>query len=297
MGNLVPVQKALPFVPFDEMEKLAENVAKSGMFGMKTKEQALALMAIAQAEGRHPALAARDYNIIQNQPAKKPEAMMRDFIENDGKVEWHELTDTKCEATFSHPAGGTAKISWDMKRAQTAGLAGKDTWKKYPRQMLRSRVVSEGVRTVCPAATSGMYVPEEVTDFVDVKATVIEPALPIQTPEQSPAPPEPATVSSSAPVPAYDPETGEIKEDAMEAPRPRSIGVVEKNGKTNWVLFGSEFICKLQNSQTREAGEGWIKENRRLLNACKKESEKVFGRIAASVEVMRKRLPEVVDTI
>jgi uncharacterized protein YbbK (DUF523 family) len=39
-------------------------------------------------------------------------------------------------------------------------------WKKYPRQMLRSRVVSEGVRTVCPGATSGMYVPEEVQDIV-----------------------------------------------------------------------------------------------------------------------------------
>jgi hypothetical protein len=38
-------------------------------------------------------------------------------------------------------------------------------WKKYPRQMLRSRVVSEGVRTVYPNATSGLYVPEEVRDF------------------------------------------------------------------------------------------------------------------------------------
>jgi len=31
--------------------------------------------------------------------------------------------------------------------------------------MMRSRCVSEGVRTVCPMATSGMYVPEEVRDM------------------------------------------------------------------------------------------------------------------------------------
>jgi hypothetical protein len=37
-----------------------------------------------------------------------------------------------------------------MARAQKAQLGGKDMWKKYPRQMLRSRVVSEGVRTVYP---------------------------------------------------------------------------------------------------------------------------------------------------
>ena len=41
--------------------------------------------------------------------------------------------------------------------------------KKFPRQMLRSRVVSEGIRTVCPMATSGMYVPEEVSDIVKEK--------------------------------------------------------------------------------------------------------------------------------
>lgn len=33
---------------------------------------------------------------------------------------------------------------------------------KFPRQMLRARVISEGVRTVFPGCTSGMYVPEEL---------------------------------------------------------------------------------------------------------------------------------------
>ena len=39
-------------------------------------------------------------------------------------------------------------------------------WKKYPRQMLRSRVISEGVRTVFPGATSGLYEVGEVQDIV-----------------------------------------------------------------------------------------------------------------------------------
>jgi hypothetical protein len=39
-------------------------------------------------------------------------------------------------------------------------------WKKYPRQMLRSRVISEGVRTVYPGATSGLYEENEVHDIV-----------------------------------------------------------------------------------------------------------------------------------
>ena len=46
-----------------------------------------------------------------------------------------------------------------------AGLTGKDNWKNYPRQMLRARVVSEGVRTVYPAVCVGVYTPEEFQNF------------------------------------------------------------------------------------------------------------------------------------
>jgi hypothetical protein len=148
-----------------DIEKLAEAVARSRMFGITTKEQALVLMAISQAEGRHPAEAARDYNIIQGKPAKTSEAMMRDFIHAGGRVEWHALSDDVADATFAHPQGGTIRIIWDTARAAKAGLASKDMWRKFPRQMLRSRCVSEGVRTVCPMATSGFYVPEEVRDM------------------------------------------------------------------------------------------------------------------------------------
>jgi hypothetical protein len=38
-------------------------------------------------------------------------------------------------------------------------------YKKFPRQMLRSRVISEGVRTLWPLATSGFYEPGEAADI------------------------------------------------------------------------------------------------------------------------------------
>jgi hypothetical protein len=151
-------------MPLQDMQTLAVAIAKSGLFGIRTPEQALVLMAIAQAEGRHPVEAARDYDIIGGKPAKKAEAMMRDFIQAGGKVQWHSLTDELADATFTHPQTGEVRIDWDMKRAQTA-FGKKDNYAKFPRQMLRSRVVSEGVRTLWPLATSGMYVPEEQADI------------------------------------------------------------------------------------------------------------------------------------
>jgi hypothetical protein len=151
-------------MPLQDMQTLAVAIAKSNLFGIKTPEQALVLMAIAQAEGRHPVEAARDYDIINGRPAKKAEAMLRDFILAGGKVAWHALTDELADATFTHPQTGEVRIDWDMKRAMTA-FGKKDMYAKFPRQMLRSRVVSEGVRTLWPLATSGMYVPEEQADI------------------------------------------------------------------------------------------------------------------------------------
>ena len=151
-------------MPLQDMQTLAVAIAKSGLFGIRTPEQALVLMAIAQAEGRHPVEAARDYDIINNRPAKKAEAMLRDFIQAGGKVQWHALTDELADATFTHPQTGEVRIDWDMKRAQVA-FGKKDMYAKFPRQMLRSRVVSEGVRTLWPLATSGMYEPGEAADI------------------------------------------------------------------------------------------------------------------------------------
>lgn len=54
---------------------------------------------------------------------------------------------------------------WTIAQAKSAGLTGKDVWKQYPRAMLRARVISEGIRTVYPGVSVGVYTVEEVQDF------------------------------------------------------------------------------------------------------------------------------------
>ena len=156
---------AMPQFSMSDIERVARAIAMGGLFGSSDPNAVLTLCLLAQAEGQHPAVVFRDYHIIQGKPAKKAEAMLRDFISSGGKVEWHALTDDLADATFSHPSGGTIRIDWTVKRAQQAGIS-TPMWKKYPRQMLRSRVVSEGVRSVCPSATSGLYEENEVRDIV-----------------------------------------------------------------------------------------------------------------------------------
>lgn len=157
-----------------DMERLATAIAKSKLFGMQTQEQALALMAIAQAEGLHPAIAARDYHIVQGRPTLKADAMLARFQAAGGKVEWHSYTDECCDATLSHPSGGTVRIIWDMERVKQAEIKNSDMYRKYPRNMLRARVISEGIRTVYPGVVVGTYTPEEASEFEPPKSALAQ---------------------------------------------------------------------------------------------------------------------------
>lgn len=159
----------IPAFSMSDIERVAMAIAKGKLFGSQDPNAVLTLCLLAQAEGQHPAVVFRDYHIIQGKPAKKAEAMLRDFINAGGKVEWHQLDDTKADATFTHPSG-SARIDWTLDRAKKAGIAN-PMWAKYPRQMLRSRVISEGIRTVYPGATSGLYEEGEVRDMVPAVET------------------------------------------------------------------------------------------------------------------------------
>ena len=152
-------------VPFNEMQQMAEVVASSKMFGFKNQQEALAIMLLCQGENLHPAVAMRDYHVIQGRPALKADAMLARFQAAGGRVDWQVYTDAEVTGLFSHPAGGSLKVSWTLAQAKSIGIAGKDNWKNYPRAMLRARCISEGIRSVYPGCVVGVYTPEEVQDY------------------------------------------------------------------------------------------------------------------------------------
>jgi hypothetical protein len=156
MNNLVPLQ---------DITQMAEVAASSKMFGFKNPQEAMAIMLLCQAENLHPAVAMRDYHVIQGRPALKADAMLARFQQAGGSVNWKDYTDEKVTGIFSHPSGGSLEVSWSLAQAKSIGIANKDNWRNYPRAMLRARCVSEGIRSVFPGCVVGIYTPEEVQDF------------------------------------------------------------------------------------------------------------------------------------
>lgn len=234
-------------IPYQDVEKMGMAIAKSGLFGIKTNEQAIALMLIAQAQGRHPATVAMEYDIIQGRPALKSQAALMRFQEAGGKIEYLTRTDAEVSAKFTHPAGGTVTVTWDMKRAAKMGLSDKDNWKKQPMIMLQWRVIAEGVRACFPACLGGSYLVEEVQDF--------EPKKPPRdvTPEQPPQEPVGEVI---------DHETGEVcpppadnEPTISEGQQKRFFAIAKSTGASNedikaWLKkeYGVEHTRELKRS-------------------------------------------------
>ena len=177
----------MSLIPYDEIERMASSMGKGNLFG-KTADQLLPLMLIAQAENKHPAIAAQEYDIIQGRPALRSQAALSRFQASGGRLQWHERSDQNCSATFSHPQSGNVTVDWPFERAVKMGLNNKDNWKKQPMIMLQWRCVAEGVRICFPACLSGLYLVEEVQDFEPVR-TVRETTADVSTaPRQSTKP-------------------------------------------------------------------------------------------------------------
>jgi hypothetical protein len=165
-----------------DMQSMALAIAKSGLFGMKSPEQALALGLLAVSENKPFASICAEYDVIQGRPALKSQACLARFQQAGGTIQWIKRTDKECVLEGKHPAGGTLQVTWTMERANAAGLTGKQNWKTYPCAMLSARCVAELVRALYPACLNGVYLAEEVQDF-DTKPLRIEKPVITAAPE------------------------------------------------------------------------------------------------------------------
>lgn len=178
--------KELTPVAYTEIKIMALDVVKSGLFpGIKTTEAAATLMMLCQADGIHPMEAMRRYHIIEGRPSKRADAMQAEFQDDGGRVKWLKSTTEECEAIFTHPLycpeGLTVRVTLAELRESGVAMAQgglKSNYKKFPRQTLKARVISEGVRAVDPGIIVGIYTPEEHEDPVKAEFEVVQSSSP-----------------------------------------------------------------------------------------------------------------------
>jgi hypothetical protein len=138
------------------------------------------------------------------------------------------LTNDACEVVFFEDGKEAGASEFTMNDARIAGLAGGDNWKKFPRNMLFARAVSNGAKFFCPDVFAGapIYTPDELGAEIDPETGELFDALatatPVPAPEPTPTPrPAPTRPSRRRPSPRPSRPRPHLRRHLSRHRRPR----------------------------------------------------------------------------
>jgi hypothetical protein len=167
----------------DDAERAARAMSASGFFpDSKQAAQAIVKILAGQELGFGAFASMTGVAVIQGKPAIGAN-LMAAAVKRTGKYNYRvlEMTAEVCELEFYEAGQPVGKSRFDMKDANAAGLAGKDNWKKFPRNMLFARALSNGVKWYAPDIFNGatVYTPDELGATENEDGTIID-AAPVQ---------------------------------------------------------------------------------------------------------------------
>lgn len=160
--------------PIETIKEVGKILADSGMFGIKTAAQGQTIALISLIERRSPLEILGEFHIMHDgKLSRKAESMLKRFIDDGGSVDWLEYSDGCVKAKFKSPSGSEIIIEQNLDQLIKSGVAKdkngvKATYRQYPRQMLRSRCISEAITTLWPKAKMGFCTPEEMSDIREI---------------------------------------------------------------------------------------------------------------------------------
>ena len=164
---------------FSELQRQAKALFASGYFTDAKSEAQAIVKVMAGSELGLPAFASMTgIHIIQGKPTLGSNVIAT-LVKNDPRYDFKikQCDNTVCVLGWYENGEDVGESSFTYDEAKTAGLTGKDNWKKYTSDMLFARAISRGARRFAPGIFGGsvVYTPDEMgvdTDeegFIEVK--------------------------------------------------------------------------------------------------------------------------------
>lgn len=152
------------YTDLDDKE-LAATLAASGYFDDSKKTQAMTKVLAGREMGFGPVTSLKNIHFVDGGieiGGQLIASKIRQSEKYDYRIDEH--TDEICTITITDAQGeDIGSVTWDIERAENAGLTGKHNWKKYPRNMLFNRAISDARRFHCPdVMETGPYTPGEI---------------------------------------------------------------------------------------------------------------------------------------
>jgi hypothetical protein len=213
----------------EDPEALGRVLASSGFFSdTRDAAQAVVKVLAGQELGFGPIASMTGVYIVKGRvtlSANLLAAAIKRHPRYDFRV--RELTNDRCEIVFFQDGEEAGTSDFTMADAQAAGLASGENWRKYPRNMLFARAISNGAKFFVSDVFAGapVYTPDELGADIDpetgeilnasysvtpdarveMNMTPAAPAVSVPEPART-KPVDPPTKPKPKPVPAVEPE-------------------------------------------------------------------------------------------
>lgn len=152
-----------------DIQCVGQILAKSGFFQDARQEAQAIVKVLAGAElGFGPVASMTGIHIIKGKVTLSAN-LLAAAVKRSGRYNYRvaELSAERCKLVFLENGTEIGVSEFTMKDAKAAGLSG-DNWRKYARNMLFARAMSNGVRWYCPDISGGpVYEPDELGAAID----------------------------------------------------------------------------------------------------------------------------------
>lgn len=182
--ELAKRESTLDMSQWQIMKEQATMLVRTGFLpeGIRTPEQAMAIILTGRELGVGPMTALRKIAVIKGNPTVSPElmlAMCKRHYAGIGKSFAYKIVSESVELGKAHCSfwAKTPETEYTgtfaEADAKAAGLAEKLNWKTYKPAMYRARAISLTLRVVCPDVILGLYTPDEMGALVDADGEII----------------------------------------------------------------------------------------------------------------------------
>lgn len=165
-------------VPVDQLIQIADRIKSAvGMVPKQYQNQPgaiLAAMLMGQDLGIGPMASLRAFHVVEGRPSASSDFWSARMKQAGYTLLWPESGPERCVLEIVDPKGNKHREMWDKKRAQDAGLWGRNTWAKHPESMLRARCITSGGRAFASEVMFGCYSEDEAEEIRDTASRVVE---------------------------------------------------------------------------------------------------------------------------
>jgi len=153
-----------PALSFGDMMDMGEQLVRTGFLPahLRTGAQVAAVILTGRELGMEPMRAVRSLSLVKGKVVEAADSQLARFKADGGRATFKSLTEMDAVLWLRHPNGDEHTESFTMQDARNAGLASNDNYKKFPKAMLRSRVITAALKSVGWEGAVGNYDPDEL---------------------------------------------------------------------------------------------------------------------------------------